>query len=59
MPRYLILLLAGLFPFLSGCHSSRPMSNMVALFTDFGNGDPYVAQLKGAIKTIHPECEIL
>ena len=35
------------------------MSNLVALFTDFGSGDPYVAQLKGAIKTIQPECEIL
>ena len=53
------LLIAVLFPFLSGCHSSRPMSNLVALFTDFGSGDPYVAQLKGAIKTIHPETEIL
>jgi S-adenosyl-L-methionine hydrolase (adenosine-forming) len=35
------------------------MSNLIALFTDFGSGDPYVAQLKGAIKTIHPESEIL
>lgn len=53
------LLIAALCPFLSGCHPSRPMSNLVALFTDFGSGDPYVAQLKGAIKTIHPETEIL
>ena len=58
-PRHLALLAAILSPFLSGCHSSHSMSNLVALFTDFGSGDPYVAQLKGAIKTIHAETEIL
>jgi len=57
--RQLGFLLVTLSPFLSGCHSSRTMSNLVALFTDFGSGDPYVGQLKGAIKTIHPESEIL
>lgn len=58
-PRFWLYLAMALSPWLSGCHSSRSMSNLVALFTDFGNGDPYVAQLKGAIKTIHPACEIL
>lgn len=58
-PRSWALLLVALSPFLSGCQSSRSMSNLVALFTDFGSGDPYVAQLKGAIKTVHPESEIL
>lgn len=58
-PRFLGLLLVALSPLLSGCQSSRSMSNLVALFTDFGSGDPYVGQLKGAIKTIHPESEIL
>ena len=58
-PRSWALLLVALSPFLSGCQSSRSMANLVALFTDFGSGDPYVAQLKGAIKTVHPESEIL
>lgn len=57
--RHLGLLWVALSPFLSGCQSSRSMSHLVALFTDFGSGDPYVAQLKGAIKTIHPDSEIL
>lgn len=35
------------------------MSRLVALFTDFGLSDPYVGQLKGAIKTISPTAEIL
>ena len=35
------------------------MTNLVALFTDFGPSDPYVAQLKGSIKTIAPSAELL
>jgi len=58
MRRILFLLLA-LSPFLSGCQSSRPVTKLIALFTDFGSSDPYVAQLKGAIKTIAPSSEIL
>ena len=58
MHRILLLLLA-LSPWLAGCQSSHSVSNLVALFTDFGSGDPYVAQLKGAIKTIAPSAEIL
>ena len=58
MPR-IFLLLVALSPWLAGCQSSHPVSNLVALFTDFGSGDPYVAQLKGAIKTIAPSSEIL
>ncbi len=58
MLRLLPLILA-LFPILIGCQSSRPMSRLVALFTDFGLSDPYVGQLKGAIKTISPSAEIL
>jgi len=58
MPRILPWLLA-LSPFFSGCQPSRPVNNLIALFTDFGSSDPYVAQLKGAIKTIAPSAEIL
>lgn len=58
MPRSLLSLLA-LFPLLAGCQSSQRMSNIVALFTDFGPSDPYVAQLKGSIKTIAPSAELL
>ena len=58
MPRSLLSLLA-LFPFLTGCQSSQRMTNLVALFTDFGPSDPYVAQLKGSIKTIAPSAELL
>jgi S-adenosylmethionine hydrolase len=32
---------------------------VIALFTDFGNTDPYVAQMKGAILTIDPEARLL
>ena len=58
MPRSLLSLLA-LFPLLTGCQSSHRMTNLVALFTDFGPSDPYVAQLKGSIKTIAPSTELL
>ena len=58
MPRSLLSLLA-LFPLLAGCQSSHRMTNLVALFTDFGPSDPYVAQLKGSIKTIAPSAELL
>lgn len=58
MPRALLSLLA-LFPLLTGCQSSQRMTNLVALFTDFGPSDPYVAQLKGSIKTIAPSAELL
>ena len=58
MPRSLLSLLA-LLPLLVGCQSSHRMTNLVALFTDFGPSDPYVAQLKGSIKTIAPSAELL
>jgi hypothetical protein len=32
---------------------------MIALFTDFGTRDAYVAQLKGAILTVHPHAVVL
>ena len=58
MHRILLLLLA-LSPWLTGCQSSKHMPRLIALFTDFGSSDPYVGQLKGAIKTISPTAEIL
>lgn len=51
--------LLALFPFFTGCQSSRPVHSLIALFTDFGPSDPYVAQLKGSIKTVSPTAEIL
>ena len=51
--------LLALFPFLTGCQSSRPVNSLIALFTDFGPSDPYVAQFKGSIKTVSPTAEIL
>lgn len=35
------------------------MANLVAFYTDFGLNDPYVGQLKGAVKTINPTAELL
>ncbi|NDC00309.1 MAG: hypothetical protein EBZ83_02660 [Verrucomicrobia bacterium] len=54
------LLLVGLLsPWLAGCQSSPRMANLVALYTDFGLNDPYVGQLKGAVKTVNPSAELL
>jgi len=54
-----LLLLALLSPWLAGCQSVSKMPNLVALYTDFGLNDPYVGQLKGAVKTINPSAELL
>ncbi|NDA25972.1 MAG: hypothetical protein EBZ05_03890, partial [Verrucomicrobia bacterium] len=35
------------------------MANLVAFYTDFGINDPYVGQLKGAVKTVNPGAELL
>jgi len=32
---------------------------VIALFTDFGTRDAYVAQLKGAIVSIHPTAQLV
>lgn len=53
------LLLALLSPWFVGCQSGSKMPNLVALYTDFGLNDPYVGQLKGAVKTINPLAELL
>jgi len=39
--------------------SARDTVPVIALFTDYGWDDPYVAQLKGAIVTINPNARIL
>ena len=54
-----LLLLALLSPWLAGCQSGPKMANLVAFYTDFGINDPYVGQLKGAVKTISPSAELL
>lgn len=54
-----ILLLALLSPWLAGCQSGPRMANLVALYTDFGINDPYVGQLKGAVKTTNPGAELI
>ena len=53
------LLLALLSPWLAGCQSGPKMANLVAFYTDFGINDPYVGQLKGAVKTVNPSAELL
>ncbi|NBT89777.1 MAG: hypothetical protein EBT50_02945 [Verrucomicrobia bacterium] len=57
--RPLFLLLGLLSPWLVGCQSDSKMTNLVALYTDFGINDPYVGQLKGAVKTINPTAELI
>lgn len=54
-----LLLLALLFPWLVGCQSDSRMINLVAFYTDFGINDPYVGQLKGAVKSVNPGAELL
>lgn len=54
-----LLFLALLSLGLSGCQSDSKMSNLVALYTDFGIHDPYVGQIKGAVKTVNPTAELL
>jgi len=58
MPRSLFLL-ALLSPWIVGCQSGPKMSNLVAFYTDFGMNDPYVGQIKGAVKSINPKAELL
>jgi len=36
-----------------------PLQPVIALFTDFGTTDPYVAQMKGAILTVDPGARLL
>jgi S-adenosylmethionine hydrolase len=55
----ILLLLALLSPWLTGCQSGSKMGNLVAFYTDFGINDPYVGQLKGAVKTVNPTAELL
>ena len=57
--RATLLLVALLSPWLAGCQSGPKMSNLVALYTDFGINDPYVGQLKGAVKTVYSSAELL
>ena len=54
-----LLLLALLSPWLAGCQSGSRMTNLVAFYTDFGINDPYVGQLKGAVKSVNPAAELL
>lgn len=39
--------------------ATAPLQPVIALFTDFGTTDPYVAQMKGAILTIDPGARLL
>jgi len=41
------------------CNSPQTMNTPVALLTDFGTRDPYLAQLKGAILAIHPGAHLV
>jgi len=53
------LLAALLSLWLAGCQSGPRMTNLVALYTDFGINDPYVGQLKGVVKSLNPGAELL
>jgi S-adenosylmethionine hydrolase len=44
---------------IGGCGPSEKGGNMIALITDFGSQDPYVAQMKGAILAIDPAARIV
>ncbi len=48
---------------LSGCSSSKktaaPMEPLIALLSDYGQGDAFVAEMKGAILTVNPHVRLL
>jgi len=52
----LIVLMLGVFMSTSRSAPSHPV---IALFTDYGWEDPYVAQLKGSILTIDPNARLI
>lgn len=52
----LALAMIGLSP-ASSAHAAQPP--VIALFTDYGWDDPYVAQLKGSIITIFPNARLM
>ena len=52
----LVVAMTGLTPATSA-HAAPPP--VIALFTDYGWEDPYVAQLKGAIITVYPSARLL
>lgn len=41
------------------CNSTQTMNTPIALLTDFGTRDPYLAQMKGAILAVHPEAHMV
>lgn len=43
----------------TACNSPQPVNPPIALLTDFGTRDPYVAQLKGAILSIQPHAHLI
>lgn len=52
----LVVIMLGISPSIS---RGAPAHPTIALFTDYGWEDPYVAQLKGAILTIDPTARLL
>lgn len=55
-PRVFLLVMAACFSLGARAVAADPV---IALFTDYGWDDPYVAQLKGSIVTIAPRIQIL
>ncbi len=52
----LVIAMLGIF---TSTSRSAPVHPVIALFTDYGWEDPYVAQLKGAILTIDPNARLV
>jgi len=52
----LVVAMLGIF---TSTSRSAPAHPVIALFTDYGWDDPYVAQLKGAILTIDPNAQVM
>ncbi|MDX6766170.1 MAG: SAM-dependent chlorinase/fluorinase [Candidatus Methylacidiphilales bacterium] len=57
--RWPLLLLAGVSLVWVSCSTPPPMNRPIALLTDFGSQDPYVAQMKGAILSIYPDARLV
>jgi len=63
LSHFRLLVVATIALVMTGCtHSTPPPpppQPLIALFTDYGWEDPYVAQLKGVIETINPNARLI
>ncbi|MDD4933256.1 MAG: SAM-dependent chlorinase/fluorinase, partial [Methylacidiphilaceae bacterium] len=50
----------GLIMVLAGCSRQEPQAEpIIGLLTDFGLRDPYVAEVKGVIYSLHPSARVV